>query len=165
MGRRWLLAGLAWLVTAVLTTAVAIGAVNSLRQGLFGPKDEPLSEADVSAHLTSPPAATSPAPTSPAPTSPAPTAAPPSAPPSATPSTAATRALPTNGGTIVAACENGLVRLLSWTPRTGYEADHVVQGPAQTASLRFKARSGGDAVRARVTCPAGVPELSFAADD
>jgi hypothetical protein len=42
----------------------------------------------------------------------------------------------------------------------------VVRGPTATASLRFKARSGGGrAVRAQVTCVAGTPTLSSAVDD
>jgi hypothetical protein len=158
MGRRWLLAGLAWLVTAALTTAVAIGAVNSLRQGILGPADELLSESEVSAQ---PPRATA-GPPSPAPSTAASTPA--TVPPSAPPSTD-TRALPTGGGTIVASCAGGQATLVSWTPRTGYEADHVVRGPARVASPRFKPHSGGGAVRAQVTCAAGVPALSFAGDD
>src|SRR5689334_9747279 len=116
MGRRWLFAGLAWLVTAALTTAVAIGAVNSLRRGIFGPADAPLSEAEVAAGLT----ASAPASESPS----APSSAVPSGPTSGAPSGGAPRALPTDGGTIVAVCDgNGLARLLSWTPHTGWEAD------------------------------------------
>ncbi|MET7401399.1 hypothetical protein ABZS66_48755 [Dactylosporangium sp. NPDC005572] len=157
MGRRWLFAGLAWLVTAALTTAVAIGAVNSLRRGIFGPADAPRSEAEVEAELSPSASAAEPA---------APTSEPPAPPSSAAPSGGAPRALPTDGGTVVAVCDaGGQVRLLSWTPRTGWEADHVVAGPAPAASLRFKARSGGGDVRARITCAGDQPTLTLTGDD
>ncbi|GGM07580.1 hypothetical protein ACFFX1_02500 [Dactylosporangium sucinum] len=177
MGRRWLLAGLAWLVTAALTTAVAIGAVNSLRRGIFGPADAPpMSEAEVQARLSpSAPDGGSPAATqgpTPAPSSSGgvpsggvPSGGVPSS-PAAPPSGGAPKALPTDGGTIVAVCDgNGLARLVSWTPRPGWEADHVVAGPAPAASLRFKARSGGGDVRALITCAGDQPTLALTGDD
>ncbi|WP_238016629.1 hypothetical protein KZZ52_11280 [Dactylosporangium sp. AC04546] len=164
MGRRWLFAGLAWLVTAALTTAVAIGAVNSLRRGIFGPADVPLSEAEVEAELS--PSAPASEPSAPASESAAPVSASPAPPSSAVPSGGAPKALPTDGGTIVAVCDaGGQVRLLSWTPHTGWEADHVVAGPAPAASLRFKARSGGGDVRARITCAGDQPSLTVTGDD
>ncbi|WP_432827720.1 hypothetical protein [Dactylosporangium sp. CA-092794] len=154
MRMRWPLAVGAWLAAAALATAVSIGAVSSLRRGLFGPSDAPLREAEVEAQLSPAPA---PAPSSSAP-QPPPSAAP-------VPSADTTRALATDGGSIVASCDGGLATLVSWIPRAGYEADHVARGPAPTASLRFKARSGGGAVRAAVTCVLDTPTLSIAGDD
>jgi len=75
------------------------------------------------------------------------------------------RALTTPGGTIVAVCDAGLVTLQSWSPGSGFESDHVERGPAPTASLRFKARSGGGDVRAQVTCSGAEPHLTIAGDD
>ena len=153
--RRWVLAGGAWLLTVALATALATWAVGSMRQGIFGTSDAPYSEADVDARL----AASSTGPTT-APPTPAPTSA------SASSSAPAgvVRALTTSGGTIVAVCEAGLVTLRSWTPNSGYEAEHVQRGPAAVASLRFKARSGGDDVRAQVTCSGDEPHLALEDD-
>jgi hypothetical protein len=148
---RWTLVIAAWLAAAALATAASIGAVSSLR-GLFGPSDAPLREADVEARLTPVPATPS--------ASPAPTPAPP---PSAAAET--TRALVTAGGSLVATCTDGLARLDSWIPRSGYETDHEVQGPAAVVSLRFKARSGGGSVRAQVTCRDGEPTLTVVDHD
>jgi hypothetical protein len=157
MGRRWLFAVAAWLVTAALTTAVAIGAVNSLRQGIFGPADAPRSESEVQAQL--PASSTPPTP---------PSTGTPSAPASPEPTSSApevSRAFTTDGGTITASCAGGLAWLRSWIPKTGFESDHVSRGPAPTVSLRFKARSGGDAVRAQVTCVDGTPTLALGGHD
>jgi hypothetical protein len=145
---RWTLAIAAWLAAAALATAASIGAVSSLR-GLFGPSDAPLREADVEARLT------------PAPT---PSSSPAPAPPPSTPADT-TRALVTAGGSLVATCADGLARLDSWIPRSGYETDHEVQGPAAVVSLRFKARSGGGSVRAQVTCRDGEPTLTVVDHD
>jgi hypothetical protein len=142
---RWTLAIAAWLAAAALATAASIGAVSSLR-GLFGPSDAPLREADVEARLT-----------------PVPTL---SSSPTPRPSLVeTTRALVTAGGSLVATCADGLARLDSWIPRSGFETDHEVQGPAAVASLRFKARSGGGSVRAQVTCRDGEPTLTVVDHD
>jgi hypothetical protein len=155
--RRWVLAGGAWLLTVAAATAVATGAVGSMRQGIFGTSDAPYSAAEVEALL----AASSPGPT----TAPPAPSVPGSATPSASSSGAAVvRGLTTPGGTIVAACEAGLVALRSWTPRSGFTAEHVQPGPATVASLRFKPRSGGDDVRAQVTCDGTEPRLTVADD-
>ncbi|GAA2394981.1 hypothetical protein GCM10010170_109370 [Dactylosporangium salmoneum] len=150
---RWPLAVLAWLATAALATAASIGAVNTVRAGLFGPSDQALRESEVEADVSPVPAAS---PTPPASASPAPG--------SVTP-TAATRALATGGGSLVASCADGQATLVSWIPGAGFEADHVVRGPAPAASLRFKARSGGGQYRAQVTCVSGEPTLTVGGDD
>jgi hypothetical protein len=151
--RRWVLAGGAWLLTVAAATAVATGAVGSMREGIFGTSDAPYTEADVEAQLAA--SSTAPA-TTPAPAS------------SSAPSpggTGVVRALTTAGGTIVAACEAGLVTLRSWTPNSGFEAEHVQRGPAAVASLRFKARSRGGDVRAQIACSGTEPSLTFVGDD
>ncbi|MET7420774.1 hypothetical protein [Dactylosporangium sp. NPDC005555] len=153
--RRWVLAGGAWLLTVAVATAVATGAVGSMRQGIFGTSDAPYSGARVDALLAAASAAPTPPSTSPG---------------SAAPSASAgqggiVRALTTPGGTIVAVCDAGLVTLRSWTPNSGFESDHVERGPAAVASLRFKARSGGGDVRAQVTCAGTEPHLTVTGDD
>ncbi|MFG2039349.1 hypothetical protein [Dactylosporangium sp. NPDC048998] len=154
MRMRWPLAVGAWLAAAALATAASIGAVNSLRRGLFGLSDEPLRESEVQAQLSPTPSLPPPEPSG-------------SATPSGSPAvpSAATRALTTDGGSLVASCTDGLATLVSWIPRAGWEADHVARGPAPAVSLRFKARSGGGAVRARVTCQDGDPALAIVGDE
>ncbi|MEV4512129.1 hypothetical protein AB0K00_24560 [Dactylosporangium sp. NPDC049525] len=156
VARRWVLAGGAWLLTVAAATAVATGAVGSMREGIFGTADAPYTEADVDALL----AASSAGPTT-APPTPTPAASPASSPGGG----GVVRALTTAGGTIVAACEAGLVTLRTWTPNSGFEAEHVQRGPAPVASLRFKARSGGGDVRAQVTCAGTEPSLAVVDDD
>jgi hypothetical protein len=73
--------------------------------------------------------------------------------------------LSTGGGSLVVSCDGGQATLVSWIPRAGYEADHVVRGPADAVSLRFKARSGGGQFRARVTCAGDEPALTVSGDD
>ena len=148
--RRWVLAGGAWLLTVAVATAVATGAVGSMRQGIFGTSDAPYTEAEVDALL----AASSAGPTT-TPPGPAPAASS-TAPPGGT---GVVRALTTSGGTIVAVCDAGLVTLQSWTPNSGFKAERVQRGPAAVTSLRFKARSGGGDVRAQITCSGAEPHL------
>jgi hypothetical protein len=156
---RWTLAVGAWLAAAVLATAASIGAVNSLRQGLFGgPADSsPRRESEVEAQLSagpSPAVVESPSPSASA-----------SASFEESQSASVTRALSTGGGSLVVSCDGGTATLMSWIPRAGFEADHVVRGPADAVSLRFKARSGGGQFRARVTCAGGEPSLTVSGDD
>lgn len=159
MRGRWALAGAAWMVAASLTTAAAVAAVNSLGEGIFGEADRPLRQSEVTSRLSASPDVQ-------------PTQAPSAAvSPGSSPSGAVTvppavpRVLGTDGGTIVATCAGNLVTLLSWSPRQGYQADHVVRGPALLASLRFKARSGGGDVRAQVSCVNGEPRVAIVDED
>ncbi|WP_327005154.1 hypothetical protein OHA72_60840 [Dactylosporangium sp. NBC_01737] len=154
--RRWVLAGGAWLLTVAAATAVATGAVGSMRQGIFGTADAPYTEANVDALLAA---------SSAGPATASPTPAPASSPASLPAGTGVVRALTTSGGTIVAVCEAGLVTLRSWTPNSGFKAEPEQRGPAAVASLRFKARSGGGDVRARVTCSGTEPQLTVVDDD
>jgi hypothetical protein len=64
--------------------------------------------------------------------------------------------LTSQGGTAAASCDNGLARLLYWSPAQGFEADDVFKGPATVASVKFTDSTGG--VLMRVTCTsAGTP--------
>jgi hypothetical protein len=146
MRMRWPLAVGAWLCAAAVATAASIGAVNSLRQGLFGRPDAPLHESQVEAELSASPTLEAP---SPVPSGPA----------------ATTRALSTGGGSLVVSCDGGLATIVSWIPRAGYEADHVVRGPGAAVFLRFKARSGGGQFRAQVTCAGDEPTMAVSGDD
>jgi hypothetical protein len=166
MRRRWTLALSAWVAAAFLTTLVGLAAVNSLGNGLLGSPPRPLSQGDVASQLAS----TSPGPSP----STAVSAAPPSTPPAPPPTGSATgsavaptvsKGFSSGGNTLIAECSGDRVRLTTWSPAQGYSADHVVPGPAQTASIRFRAGGHGHGIRLAVTCVSGTPELTSSSDD
>ncbi len=64
--------------------------------------------------------------------------------------------LTSRGGTTAASCDNGLARLLYWSPAQGFEADDVNKGPARVASVSFTDSNGGVVMRVACTS-AGVP--------
>ncbi|HEX5188635.1 MAG TPA: hypothetical protein VFW16_03780 [Streptosporangiaceae bacterium] len=64
--------------------------------------------------------------------------------------------LTSQGGTAAASCDNGLARLLYWSPAQGFEAGDVNKGPGRVASVSFTDSSGGVVMRIACTS-AGVP--------
>lgn len=144
MGRRWGFAVIGWLAAALVTTLIGLAAVNSIGDGILGGADRPFSAADVNARLSAAPPLSRP-----------PLSSPPTSAPSAVAS-AVSGVLATAGGTVVATCTAGQAYLSSWSPYQGYQADHIVRGPAATASIRFR-RDKGRGVRLSVTCPDGSP--------
>jgi hypothetical protein len=64
--------------------------------------------------------------------------------------------LTSGGGTAAASCDNGLARLLYWSPAQGFEADNVNKGPDRVVSVSFTDSSGGVVMRIACTS-AGVP--------
>jgi hypothetical protein len=77
--------------------------------------------------------------------------------------TASRAALSTPGGTVVAACADGLVTLLSWAPAQGFAVTDVERGPRERAELKFRGSSGK--VEVKVVCAAGQPSASWKRDD
>jgi hypothetical protein len=67
-------------------------------------------------------------------------------------------ALRSQGGTVVARCDGGTVRILSWSPNPGYRADDVIRGPAAKATLVFESDTHNDLL-VTVTCSNGTPKL------
>ncbi|MGW4638718.1 hypothetical protein ACWEN6_09325 [Sphaerisporangium sp. NPDC004334] len=91
----------------------------------------------------------------------------PSATPSATPSVSPSgpvvspstpagpgKVIAARGGVVVARCEDGLVRLLSWTPAQGYEVKDAERGPRDKVRVRFE---GGSRTEIEVHCSGGRP--------
>jgi hypothetical protein len=137
---------MAWLIVAFLTTLVGLAAVNSLGNGILGSAERPLTHESVEAQLSS--SAPAPVPTS----SPSPVG---------TPSVeSVSRTFSSGGGTVTAACDGDLVSLKYWSPAQGYVADHVVPGPASTASIRFRQGGRGHGVRLAFGCDNGEPVQS-----
>jgi hypothetical protein len=165
--RRWGLAAVAWVVAAVATTFVGIAAVESLGDGILGSPEQPLSRGNVESQLAAAPQPT--ASTAAAPVLPSDT---PSQPPVAAPSTTtgspkSTRVLTSDGGTIVASCDGGLVTLVSWSPAQGYQVVQADRGPAKSVTVRFNDDSDEEDHIKRVTvfCRNGRPEATADEED
>jgi hypothetical protein len=150
---------MAWLVVAFLTTLVGLAAVNSLGDGILGSAERPLTRQSVAAQLS----ASAPEPTD-SPSS-SPSAAPTESPTPPPEQQAVSHTFSSGGGTVTASCQGDLVTLKYWSPAQGYEADHVVQGPAATASVRFRQGGRGHGIRLGFACRDGQPVQSGSAND
>ncbi len=157
----------AWLLGAVSATAGSLYAVDQLGKGLFEQHAGRISVAVVNAELAQANSGRlghAPAP-SPSPPSTAPghshaprkrAAAVPTHRPAQPGPVGAGKLLTSAGGTAEATCQNGLARLLYWSPQQGFAVDHVEAGPSSVAEVTFTDSSGG--VVMHVTCSSsGVP--------
>jgi hypothetical protein len=157
----------AWVLGAASATAGSLYAVNQLGQSLLTQHTKQISVAMVNAALalenadrTTPAAARS----SSASASASPSTAPVRHRPAAVrmshrshhTHTQSSKLLTSQGGTTAASCDDGLARLLYWSPAQGFKADDVNEGPARVASVSFSDTS--EEVVMRVACTAaGVP--------
>jgi hypothetical protein len=73
------------------------------------------------------------------------------------------RTLASRGGSVVAACSSGIVRLRSWSPAVGYRVDEVDPGPDDEAEITFV--SSSSEVQMKVRCVSGVPSAETEVDD
>ncbi|MFE9914204.1 septum formation initiator [Micromonospora sp. NPDC005553] len=144
MGRRSILVATGWVATAAIATVIGLGAIRLVGESLTGTPGGVRSEADIERALASP----EPVPTA-GPGTPGTASAPPgttgtaSAPPgttSAAPSASsgARRGFATDGGTAVAECGVGGVRLVSWAPAQGYRVRDVDRGPDDDVEVTFQ---------------------------
>lgn len=142
---------LAWAAAALTATVAGVAVLGLLGGSLAGTESRTMSDADVRAALS---AATSAPPTGPAPESPgpAPTGSPtgsipaspgpsPAGPGQESPGAGQVRAFRTSGGTVVAACDRGLVRLRSWSPAQGYTTDDVDTEPDDHVTVEFESET------------------------
>ena len=169
MRARILIAAVAWLLGAATATGGCLLAVSLLGDGfgvtggsgqqltasavnkaLADAKREPASAPSRSARarpVTRRPRGARPTPTpTPAPT-PTPTPTP------AQSTTPAGTTFSSQGGIVVATCEQAGADLLSWSPAQGYQVDRYVPGPAPQAFVRFGTIS--TAVTMTISCPGG----------
>jgi len=164
------LAGIgAWLLGVGAATGVSLLAVSALGQGFAPAPSQQLTVAAVNRALASgaaaeatqsaapmpPPVSSSATPLTP-PTkkaSPRPSASPPAPAPQP-----ATTVLTSVGGTVVAGCQSAGAYLVTWSPAQGYQATHVVRGPAATAKVAFAGFR--KLVTMVVTCSGGAPSTS-----
>lgn len=157
MRSRILIGAAAWLLGAVAATAGSLLAVEQLGEGILQQQSGELSVSAINARLaaergsTGTPHASGSA--TPTPRSSARTKHPAGA--KATRSVAPGRILGSADGTAFAECRAGGAYLVYWTPQNGFDAEHVVQGPAPVARVVFHGAASG--VIMKVSCRAGRP--------
>ncbi|WP_406070470.1 septum formation initiator [Micromonospora sp. NBC_01638] len=141
MDRRSILVATGWVATAAVATLIGLGAIRLVGESITGTPGGVRSEAEIERALASPePAPTgttgtaSPAPGTTGTASPGPgtTGAAPSA------SSGVRRGFATGGGTAVAECSAGGVRLVSWAPAQGYRVRDVDRGPDDDVEVTFE---------------------------
>ncbi|MEU7975376.1 septum formation initiator [Micromonospora sp. NPDC049089] len=134
MGRRSILVATGWVATAAIATVIGLGAIRLVGESLTGTPGGVRSEADIERALASP---------EPVPTAGPGTTGAASAPPGTTgtapsASSGARRGFATDGGTAVAECGVGGVRLVSWAPAQGYRVRDVDRGPDDDVEVTFQ---------------------------
>ncbi|MFF4875102.1 septum formation initiator [Micromonospora sp. NPDC000668] len=135
MGRRSILVATGWVATAAVATLIGLGAIRLVGESITGTPGGVRSEAEIERALASPepaPANTTDAsPSTPGTASAAPTA-----------SSGVRRGFATTGGTAVAECGAGGVRLVSWAPAQGYRVHDVDRGPDDDVEVKFEGSAG-----------------------
>ncbi|MET7671757.1 septum formation initiator [Micromonospora luteifusca] len=140
MSRRSILVATGWVATAAVATLIGLGAIRLVGESITGTPGGVRSEAEIERALASPepgPAATSATPpgpdtTSATPPGPGTTSLAPTA------SSGVRRGFATDGGTAVAECGAGGVRLVSWAPAQGYRVRDVDRGPDDDVEVTFE---------------------------
>ncbi|MEU1361886.1 septum formation initiator [Micromonospora zamorensis] len=133
MGRRSILVAAGWVATVAVATLIGLGAIRLVGESLTGTPGGVRSEAEIERALASPePAPTPTRTTGTASPGPGTTNAAPS------PSSAVRRVFATDGGTAVAECGAGGVRLVSWAPAQGYRVRDVDRGPDDDVEVKFR---------------------------
>lgn len=131
MGRRSILVAAGWVATAAVATLIGLGAIRLVGESLTGTPGGVRSEADIERALASPEpvptGTTGPGPVGPGTTSPTPSA-----------SSGVRRGFATDGGTAVAECGAGGVRLVSWAPAQGFRVRDVDRGPDDDVEVTFQ---------------------------
>ncbi|MGC4866171.1 septum formation initiator [Micromonospora sp. DT53] len=136
MGRRSILVAAGWVATAAVATLIGLGAIRLVGDSLTGTPGGVRSEAEIERALAVPepapttsiaPGTTGTAPAAPGTTGPAPSAG-----------SGARRGFATDGGTAVAECGVGGVRLVSWAPAQGFRVRDVDRGPDDDVEVTFQ---------------------------
>ncbi|MEU1745868.1 septum formation initiator [Micromonospora arida] len=137
MGRRSILVATGWVVTAAIATVIGLGAIRLVGESLTGTPGGVRSEAEIERALAAP----EPTPTTSTASAVPGTTGTASAAPGSAPSanSGARRGFATDGGTAVAECGVGGVRLVSWAPAQGYRVRDVDRGPDDDVEVTFQA--------------------------
>jgi hypothetical protein len=157
---------MAWLIVAFLTTLGGLAAVNSLGDGILGSAERPVTHESVDAELSSEPSVSPSETPSDSPSAePSPTPTDTGSPLEPPPAAPVSHTFSSPGGTVTADCSGNVVTLRYWSPAQGYEADHVVRGPGETASIRFRQGGRGHGIRLAFSCSDGSPVQSTNTSD
>ncbi|WP_444947519.1 septum formation initiator [Micromonospora ureilytica] len=137
MRRRSLLVATGWVATAAIATLIGLGAIRLVGESLTGTPGGVRSEAEIERALASPePPSTGTTGAAPGTSTDSPGPGTTSPTPSA--SSGARRGFATDGGTAVAECGAGGVRLVSWAPAQGYRVRDVDRGPDDDVEVTFQ---------------------------
>ncbi|WP_410813788.1 septum formation initiator [Micromonospora sp. 067-2] len=135
MGRRSILVATGWLATAAVATLIGLGAIRLVGESITGTPGGVRSEAQIERALAAPEPTPGGRPSAgsalPATSSAAPSAG-----------SGVRRVLATGGGTAVAECGVGGVRLVSWAPAQGYRVRDVDRGPDDDVEVTFEGSAG-----------------------
>ncbi|RAN94161.1 septum formation initiator [Micromonospora noduli] len=129
MGRRSILVATGWVATAAIATLIGLGAIRLVGESLTGTPGGVRSEAEIERALAAP---------EPAPTTSTTSAAPGTTGTAPSASSGVRRGFATDGGTAVAECGVGGVRLVSWAPAQGYRVRDVDRGPDDDVEVTFQ---------------------------
>ncbi|MCG5441402.1 septum formation initiator [Micromonospora sp. NIE79] len=139
MGRRSILVATGWVATAAIATVIGLGAIRLVGESLTGTPGGVRSEAEIERALAAPEPAPTTGTASAAPgTTGTASAAPGTTGPAPSASSGARRGFATDGGTAVAECGVGGVRLVSWAPAQGYRVRDVDRGPDDDVEVTFQ---------------------------
>ncbi|WP_433390519.1 septum formation initiator [Micromonospora sp. KLBMP9576] len=130
MRHRSFLAVAGWLATATVATLIGVAAIQWVGESIAGTPGGVLTREEVERALASP-----------APAAPG-TGGPPLPGATGPVPTGVRRAFATTGGSAVAECEPGGVRLVSWTPAPGYRVSDVERGPDDDVEVAFAGPAG-----------------------
>ncbi|MBQ1028554.1 septum formation initiator [Micromonospora sp. C97] len=131
MGRRSILIATGWVATAAVATVIGLGAIRLVGESITGTPGGVRSAAEIERALASP----EPAPTGATGSA---SAAPGTTGPTPSANSGARRGFATDGGTAVAECGPGGVRLVSWAPAQGYRVRDVDRGPDDDVEVTFQ---------------------------
>ncbi|MFJ2085518.1 septum formation initiator [Micromonospora chokoriensis] len=137
MGRRSILVATGWVATAAAATLIGLGAIRLVGESITGTPGGVRSEAEIERALAAPepvPTGT----TGAASTAPGTSASPGGTSAAPSVSSGVRRGFATDGGTAVAECGAGGVRLVSWAPAQGYRVRDVDRGPDDDVEVTFQ---------------------------
>lgn len=142
MNARLILGIIGWLLVTALATGAGVAVIGLVGGPLAAPTWQPMTAEEIRLAL----ARATPAPTRTSTSSPA-----------VRREGAGARLIPTAGGNVIARCDGGQVRLLSWTPAQRFEADDVDPGPDDRARITFESDEPETEVEIEVRCAGDVP--------
>lgn len=144
MRRRSLLVAAGWLAAVAVATLIGLAAIRLVGDSIAGTPGGVRSEEEIERALAVATPTGGPAPSTAASRVPVPTVA-----------AGARRSFATTGGSVVAECGPGGVRLVSWSPAQGHRVAEVDGGPDDDVEIEFTGPGGRSELKLR--CVGGQP--------